>query len=98
MHGSTDQNRSTRCIHSRSKGASNAKMKYTDKIIDNHSMVDKTDPASIQKIFRELMKLRNNVEEFKDIVSVQFQEQASRMEILEDFYVRVRHFPPSGLH
>ena len=34
----------------------------------------------LQKILRELIKLRENVEEFKDTVSVKFQKQASIME------------------
>ena len=42
-------------------------------------MVDKSDPAMLQKIFKELIRLRNNVEEFKETVSEQFQNQASRM-------------------
>ena len=43
-------------------------------------MVDKSDPATVQKISRWLMKLREYVEEFKDTVSVKFQKQASNME------------------
>ena len=43
-------------------------------------MLNKSDPAMLQKILRELMKLRENIEEFKDRVSVKFQEQASRRE------------------
>lgn len=37
------------------------------------------------------MRLRDNLEEFKDTVNVKFQEQASRMETLEDF---IRKSPP----
>ena len=43
-------------------------------------MLNKSDPAMLQKILRELLKLREYVEEFKDTVSVKFQEQASNME------------------
>ena len=42
-------------------------------------MVDKSEPAMLQKIFRELMKLRDNVEEFKQSVDTKFQDLASRM-------------------
>ena len=84
MQGSADH----AMYSSRSKGASDAKMKSPDKVIDNHNMVDKSTPAMLQKIFRELMRLRDNVEEFKDTVSVKFQEQASRMEKLEDFILK----------
>ena len=69
----------------RSKGGSNAKMKLSDKVIDNQNMVDKSTPAMLQKIFRTFMMLRDDVEEFKDTVNVKFQEQTSRMEKLEGF-------------
>jgi hypothetical protein len=73
-------------------------MKLPDKIINNHSLVDKSDSATIQKIFRELMKLRDNVEEMKDTFNVKLEEQASRteeqasrMKAIEDF---LRKSPP----
>ena len=43
-------------------------------------MFNQSDPAMRQKILRELIKLRENVEVFKDTVNVKFQEQASNME------------------
>jgi hypothetical protein len=43
-------------------------------------MLNKSDPAMRQKILRELIKLRENIEEFKDTGSVKFQEQATNME------------------
>ena len=41
--------------------SSRSKIKLPDKVIDNQNMVDKSTPAMLQKIFRTLMMLRNNV-------------------------------------
>ena len=66
-------------------------MKLPDKVNDNQNMVDTSIPAMLRGIYREVMMLRDNLEEFKDTVNVKFQEQASRMATLEDF---IRKSPP----